>query len=361
MVPNFPALKSSSAWTSSDFGVHHERAVGDHRFTDRPAAKDQHFQCGPPRFLRRLGGHTDPVTRTEHRELALVDRVSERTDRPAAGQHVHQRVEITVPRQIEPSAGLNGAVRQRDRSVRRTGTPEPLGRRHRIELPVDVARDDAHQRSAVLRRQQLHLVAFDGLVFRRRELVLARQVHPQLDTVEHAAALDELGGWRLDVQDARPRGHPLRGAVGDQPAAAVRVLVGEAAVDHVRDGFEAAVRMPVCAPRLTGLVLHLSHLVHVHERVQIGGAHAGEGANDGESLALVAVRPGGDRADRPFGVRRRGRGDPRQCQRVSSDSRHVPVNRTAVRLIPGQVSSTWDRDPQPSKVAVSAGMVSRHV
>ncbi len=168
----------------------------------------------------------------------------------------------------------------------------------------DVARDDTHQRTAVLGRQQLDLVAFDGLVLRRRELVLARQVHPQLDAVEHAAALDELGGRRLDVQDARARGHPLRGTVGDQAAATVRVLVREAAVDHVGDGFEAAVRVPVRAPRLTGLVLHLAHLVHVHERVEVGGAHAGEGAHDGKALALVAARAGGDRADGPLGVGR---------------------------------------------------------
>ena len=81
-----------------------------------------------------------------------------------------------------------------------------------------------------------------------------------------------------------------------------RVLVGEAAVDHVGDGFEAAVRVPVGAPRFAGLVLHLAHLVHVDERVEVGGAHAGEGAHDGEALAFVAARPGGDGADGPLGV-----------------------------------------------------------
>ena len=88
-------------------------------------------------------------------------------------------------------------------------------------MAVDVACDDADERAAVLGGQQLHLVAFDRLVARRGELVLARQVHPQLDAVEHAAALDQFGRRGLDVQDARARGHPLRGAVGDQAAAAV--------------------------------------------------------------------------------------------------------------------------------------------
>ena len=169
-------------------------------------------------------------------------------------------------------------------------------------MAVDVARDDAHQRAAVLGCQELDLVTFDGLVLRCRELVGARQVHPQLDSVEHAAALDELGGWRLDVQDPGPGGHPLRGAVGDQAAATVAVLVGEAAVDHVRHGFEAAVRVPVRAPRFAGLVLHLAHLIHVDERVEVGGAHPGERAHDGEALAFVAARAGGDGADGPLGL-----------------------------------------------------------
>ncbi len=190
-------------------------------------------------------------------------------------------------------------------------------------MAVDFTGDDADQRAAVVRRQQLGLIALDGLILRRRELVLARQIHPQLDAVEHAAALHQFGGRGLDVQDARPGRHPLRGAVGDQPAAPVRILMREAAVDHVGDGLEPAVRMPVGAPRFARLVLHLTHLVHVDEWVEVGGAHSGECAHDGEALALVAVRAGGDGPDRAFGVGRRRCGDPGKCQRVSGDSRHV--------------------------------------
>jgi len=118
-------------------------------------------------------------------------------------------------------------------------------------------------------------------------------------------------------------GHPLGGAVGDQAATAVRILVGEAAVDHVRDGLEAPMGMPIGASRLAGLVFHLAHLVHVDERVEVGCAHACEGAYDGKPLALEAVRTSGDRPDWTFGVGRCGRGDPRQCQCVSGDSRHA--------------------------------------
>ena len=102
--------------------------------------------------------------------------------------------------------------------------------------------------------------------------------------MEDAAALDEFGGRGLDVQDSGTGRHPLGGAVGDQAAATVGILVGEPAVDHVGDGFEPAVRMPVGASRLPGLVLHLTHLVHVYERVEVGGADPGEGPDDGEAL-----------------------------------------------------------------------------
>jgi hypothetical protein len=46
---------------------------------------------------------------------------------------------------------------------------------------------------------------------------------------------------RTDNLTILPRGHPLGVAVGDQPAAAVGVLVPEDAVDHVGDGLEAPV------------------------------------------------------------------------------------------------------------------------
>ena len=73
----------------------------------------------------------------------------------------------------------------------------------------------------------------------------------------------------LDVQDPGAGGHPLRVAVGDDAAAAVRVVVLEDAVDHVGDGLEAAVRVPRRALRLAGRVLDLAHLVEVDERVEV--------------------------------------------------------------------------------------------
>ena len=85
-------------------------------------------------------------------------------------------------------------------------------------------------------------------------------------------------------------GHPLGGAVGDQAAAAVGVLVLEGAVDDVGDGLEAAVRVPRGALGLARRVLDLTHLVHVDERVEVGQVDAGESAADGEAFALEAAR-----------------------------------------------------------------------
>ena len=92
--------------------------------------------------------------------------------------------------------------------------------------------------------------------------------------------------WRMPA----PGGHPLGVAVGDGAATTVAVLVVEGAVDDVGDGLEAAVRVPGRALRLTGRVLDLAHLVHHHERVEVGEVDAGEGAADREALPLEALR-----------------------------------------------------------------------
>jgi hypothetical protein len=51
-------------------------------------------------------------------------------------------------------------------------------------------------------------------------------------------------GQRLGNRQSCSGGHPLRVAVGDQPAAAVGVLMLEGAIDHVGDRLEPTVRVP---------------------------------------------------------------------------------------------------------------------
>ena len=129
-------------------------------------------------------------------------------------------------------------------------------------------------------------------------------------------------GRRLDVEDPAAGGHPLGGAVGDDAAAAVGVLVLEGAVDHVGDGLEAAVGVPVGAPGLDGRVVDLAHLVHVDERVEVGQVDAGEGPPHREALALEAGRRGRDRPDGAGSVARADGGDLRQRQGVSGHGGH---------------------------------------
>ena len=123
-------------------------------------------------------------------------------------------------------------------------------------------------------------------------------------------------------RDSCTGGHPLGGAVLDEAAATGGVLVLEAAVDHVRDRLESAVRVPRRAAGLAGLVIDLAHLVHVDERVEGGAAHAGERAHDGEALALVAAWTGGDRGDGAVDGARARLGQAGQRQRICGDSRH---------------------------------------
>ena len=157
-------------------------------------------------------------------------------------------------------------------------------------MPADVAGDDAHQRAAVGGGEQADGAAAQVLVARRRPLLLARQVDPQLDAVEQATAdvTSHSGGVSMCRMPAAG-GHPLGVAVGDEPAAAVGVLVLEDAVDDVGDGLEAAVRVPRRALGLARRVLDLAHLVHVDERVEQRQVDAGERAADREALALEAA------------------------------------------------------------------------
>jgi len=154
-------------------------------------------------------------------------------------------------------------------------------------------------------RQQGDLAGGDVLVARVRELLRLGQVDPQLQAVEEAAAHNEVLGRGLDVQDAGARRHPLRVPVRDQATAAVGVLVRELAVDHVRDGLEAAVGVPRSALGFAWGVLDLAHLVHVDERVEGALADAGERTAHRKALTL---EPG----------RRRGHGEHAADLRVGS-------------------------------------------
>ena len=253
------------------------------------------------------------VAGAEHHQLAGADRSLLGPRRALTRQDVGQCVEVGGPGEPELGARRHGGVGHGDRGVGRA----------RALVAGHVAGDQSQQRTTVSRGQQRDRVALQALVAGGDHLVLARKVHPQLDAVEEPAADDQLLGRRLDVEDAAAGRHPLGGAVADDTAAAVGVLVLEGAVDHVGDGLEAPVGVPVGAPRLARRVVDLAHLVHVDEGVEVGHVHAGEGPADREALALVPAGGGGHRANGAILGLGGGGSDPGKRQRVSSDSRHL--------------------------------------
>src|SRR2546425_1011299 len=112
------------------------------------------------------------------------------------------------------------------------------------------------------------------------------------------------------------------------------------AVDHVRDGLEAAVRMPGGAFRFARAVLDLAHLVHVNERIEVALIEPIERAAHRKALALDALRGGGngeegtlegpDRTD----VRNAGEGQ----DVLDRDRRHISsTNRVRLFGIPWSV------------------------
>src|SRR5207249_9786536 len=113
------------------------------------------------------------------------------------------------------------------------------------------------------------------------------------------------------------------------------------AVDHVGDRLEASVRMPRGPLRLTGPVLHLAHLVHVDERIQISLIEPIERTPYRKALALHASWSPSDGHDTPLHLRDRiDHRAPRPRQHlVDSDARHP------ARANPGRRADTSGGPP----------------
>ena len=228
---------------------------------------------------------------------------------------------------MSSAPGRHRRVRVGDRRVRVAGTG----------VIGEITRDEPHQRAAVVRRQQHEVVAGDRLVARRRELQPGRQVDPQLHAVRRAAVTERPLARDLVVQDPAAGGHPLRVALGDEAAAAVRVVVGDLPVEHVRDGLEPAVRVPRRALGLVRPVLHRPELVEQEEGI---GDRQREAARERTPhLEAGALHRVGGRDHRVDGSRHRGgdvgTGDTGQDEWVfDSHSRHELVNLLACATIP---------------------------
>jgi len=155
---------------------------------------------------------------------------------------------------------------------------------------ADLARDHAHDGVGVVGGEHLESLRRDVLVPRWVPLIRRRQVHPELDAVEQAAGRHEVLGRHLRVHDAGARRHPLRRAIGDDAAAAVRVAVADLAVEHVRDGLEPAMRVVGRALGLARRVLDGAHVVEEQERVGQPEVEGGRRATDLKALPLEERR-----------------------------------------------------------------------
>ncbi len=216
-------------------------------------------------------------------------------------------------------------MRVRDRRARH---PRPL----RV---AQVAGDQPDDRAGVVGRHEPDAVRPEVLIGGIGPLLVGREVDPQLDAVEEAAALQQVLGRHLAVHDAGTGRHPLRGAVGDHAAPAVRIAMTDLAVHHVRHRLEPAMRVVRGALRLARGVLDRTHVVQQQERIGEAQVDAGGRAADLEPLALEELRSvdhAVDRARRPA----LGRIDARQRRRIRGDQgRHrvllLTVRRTAGR------------------------------
>ncbi len=149
---------------------------------------------------------------------------------------------------------------QRDIEVQRVGR----GLRDRSAGFADRTGDDLH----AYPRRRLHYrdpLGREFLVLRLRHLVLRRQVHPQLETAHPAFVL--LRHFRM--HQAAASGHPLHAAGRQQAFVAVVVAMAHAAVEHVGDGLEAAVRVLREAGEIV-LGAVGAELVQQQERVEVG-------------------------------------------------------------------------------------------
>ena len=137
------------------------------------------------------------------------------------------------------------------------------------------------------------------LIAGRRHFELGREVDPELDDVEEAAALGESGAVKFFVDDARGGGHPLDVAGADFAVVAAGVAVLELAGIDDRDGFKAAMGMLADATRGgAGRELVRAGVVEEQERVDRGRvATVGEEAANGKAVADPMLRDVADDVD----------------------------------------------------------------
>src|SRR5258706_8460083 len=234
-------------------GVHDERAVARDRLVDRLAAHDEQLRVG-----RGLDEDLVAGALEDDQLLGL------RGFRAVEGYFPVEDEEPAAPAFAEAQAqAFSGAQLQIEELDRRERA------RRALRIP-ELARDHAYGARLAGEADGREIGGDQPLVLRRGHLQPGGQVDPELQNFEGPAAARERRAVELLVEQPRAGRHPLHVAGSDAALVARGVaMVDFAVVDH-RDGFEAAVRMPVdAARRLRRLELHRPGMIEQQERRQL--------------------------------------------------------------------------------------------
>ena len=182
---------------------------------------------------------------------------------------------ISVPGRIEIALAFNDVGQnrvtcrdgQRKPTLRVHGHIEVLGLGDHIAhgplRPVLPAGNDPDH--GVLFLDDRHVDRRHGAVARLHHLVRGGQIGPQLETV-HAAMPIPLR--HLLMHDATPRRHPLDFARPNDASVAEAVLMLDVSVEHIRDRFDATVRVPGESSDIVPRVVR-AEIVQEQERVKL--------------------------------------------------------------------------------------------
>ncbi len=249
--------------------IHHERTVRDHRLPDRiRVAEDDE---GVADCL-----DVDDVAVIVHVGEVKLAR-GDAADLCGAAHDVREHAPSARRRERDARAGAQVDGHHRDAGERLNGC---------------AVAGDAVDRPAVTRFVR-DLVFLQSDVARLGHLQPRRQVDPELQDLERAAAPQELLRRELRVFDAAPGRHPLHAARTDDALVAGAVAMRERPVEDERDRLEPAVRMrPERQSAVAGGIDLRTVMVEKEERVDLVEFLVGQrtpGAEVADVVGLGAV------------------------------------------------------------------------
>ena len=255
--------------------VHHEGPVLGDGFAQRSAGD----QDGARAFGASLQDNRIAARRVgqDRHALAPHQRIG---NRQLAAVDMHEGVVRRRQRLLEAGAGLEVHVQiEHGRGLALHGTGHAMA----------AAGDHANDGAVALPLR--HFVGRDVAVPGLAHLVARRQVEPELEALHRAVFL--FGHFAVD--DAAAGGHPLHAAGHQQADVADAVAVAHAALQHVGDGLEAAVRVAGKAADVVAGVVGakgVEHQERVEPALQVLRQHARQ--------AHAGAVAGGLALDQPF-------------------------------------------------------------